>query len=196
MYLLDVLTWCWSRVGACPPSAPGSLQFSWSSHSGSARMAFFFFFSMQRFRLATCRHHLLFLFVCLFICLFSPWPFSSFRSLGWKIDVAGCFFIIIWPGVLLQQCLSQGGSFTIKEKTSHLLWRKAYIWCLFPPPSQAESSSVQGREAKPCWRERRCRAVLFGLGEPCPSVSLLLLCSLVYIFFSTWGIKKKKKVLP
>lgn len=35
--------------------------------------------------------------------------------------------------------------------------------------------------------------MLFGLGEPCPSVSLLLLCSLVYFFFFHLGNKEKKK---
>lgn len=192
MYLLDVPTRCCSRVGACPrPALPGACSFP--GLPTVPLPGWLLFFPTQLFQLATYLTASSFP-VCLFVC-FLPGHFPWVRSLGWKIDVAGWVFsVIIWPGVLRQR-LSQGGSFTIKEKTSHLLWRKAYIWCLFPPPSQAESSSTRGREAKPCWGERRCRAVLFGPGEPCPSVSLLPLSSLVFFLLHLGG-KKKKTVLP
>lgn len=127
--------------GCCPPSNPGNLQFSCSSH-------FFLFLPW----LTACWHPLLLPFVL------PPQPFSFFRSLSWKIIIARWVFfliiiiIILWPGAF-----GSRGIFHPKGKDIPFTVKKVYIWCLFPPPAQIESSSIWGREAKPCWRERRCQ---------------------------------------
>lgn len=111
------------------PSAPGNLQCSCSSHAGSARTPWFFIlvscsvFSSQPadtivfFRL---------------VCLFSPWPFSSFRSLGWKIDVAGCafYYYLAWSVTAM---LEPRGVFHQKGKDITFTVKKSLYMMSFPP---------------------------------------------------------------
>lgn len=131
----------WSRGGAAHPAVLGICNFS-------ALPTFFYSFHGSQ-RADT-------LFFCHLFFLLSPFPSLG---LSWKIIIArwGFFLIIIiiiilWPGAF-----GSRGIFHPKGKDIPFTVKKVYIWCLFPPPAQIESSSIWGREAKPCWRERRCQ---------------------------------------
>lgn len=150
MCLWDVLTRCRSRAGSSLESAMFLL---FPRRLCQDALVFHSCF-VQRVQLATCWHHRLFPFG-LFVFSLAVFLVSISRL---ENRCCGMRFLLLFSLERYSDAWAKGGSFTGKEKTSHLLWRKAYIWCLFP------SSCPSGREAKPCGA--------FGLGEPHPSIHL------------------------
>lgn len=129
------------------------------------------------------------------MCCFVFFPSVSLcKSLGWKIDVAGdfCNYYYYWAWSITVELRGGGGVCHHKGKDITLTVKGGNIWCLFPSPSLAESSRTRrGWSGEGARQELQCCTVLLGLQEPCPSISLLVLCSvelpLILIIFLPLG---------
>lgn len=156
----------------------------------AARMAFF---PMQPFRITACCRPI----PSPCVALFSPRLFPCVDLLAGKLMLQGIFviIIIIWPGELqLSQGGVEGGVCHHKGKDITFTVKEGNIWCLFPPPSLAESSSARGRERGGSCDAARCFRVCKSRVHPSPFLCCVLSNYLLFIvFFSTWGWGKKKK---